>query len=93
MIGVIMNGMEGWSKVSRCLTEFNGLKYDRRNSDNTGDIGIFNERYSYQGCKWSLRKRRDGDCWGHGIPLSSMKACKEYAEKYFLKVKESACKD
>lgn len=88
-----MNVMEVWNKADVSLTQFNGLKYIRRNSDNTGDIGIFKERHSYMGCNWSVRKRRDGDCWGHGIPLSSMKACKEYAEKYFLKVEESACKD
>lgn len=90
MIGVIM---DGWNKVARHLTEFNGLKYDRRNLDNTGDIGIFKELHSLMGCGWSVRKRRDGDSWDWGIHLSSMKACREHAEKYFLKVKESACKD
>ena len=88
-----MKVMEGWNKAPRHLTEFNGLKYERRNLDNTGDIGIFKERHCYMGCGWSVRKRPDGDCWDWGIHLSSMKACKEYAEKYFLNVKESACKD
>jgi len=82
--------MNGWTKAPVYLTQFNGLKYERRNLDNTGDIGIFNERYSFNGCKWTVRKRPDGDSWGHGIPLPTMRACREHAEKYFLKVKKSA---
>jgi hypothetical protein len=85
-----MNKFDRWEKCARYLTDFNGSKFQCRNSDDNGDIGIFFEKYSCNGLKYTLRKRFDGDSWGHGIPFKTIKECKEYSEKYFLnKVEES----
>jgi len=85
-----MKQFDGWKKSEKHLTYFNGCKYERRNLEGNGDIGIFLERYNVNGCKYTLRKRPDGDSWGHGIRFSTIKECKVHADKYFLnKVEES----
>lgn len=64
-----------WTKAPRHMTEFNGLKC----SVVIGKMewGVFAERYSFLGCKWSVRQRPvDGkgealNCWGQGIPFET----------------------
>lgn len=58
-----MKKVDGWDKSPQYLTDFNGSKYERRNSEDNGDIGIFVERYNFNGCKYTLRKRPDGWYW------------------------------
>ncbi len=84
-----MRKLDGWDNAPEHLTYFNGLKYERRNLEDNGDLGMFKERYLCNGCKYSLRKRPDGDGWGFGIPFTTIKECIEHADKYFLnKVEE-----
>jgi len=85
-----MRKLDGWHKAPEYLTDFNGLKYERRNIRDNGDLGIFNERYTCNGCKYTLRSRPDGSSWGDGIPLTTIKECKEYAEKHFLDIVEES---
>jgi hypothetical protein len=79
-----------WKKALEVVTRFNGLKLECRNKENNGDIGIFKEKYTVIGCKYTLRQRPDGALnWDSGLRFKSMKECKVMAEiKYFPDVPE-----
>ncbi|MHC4180232.1 MAG: hypothetical protein ACYSWU_22230 [Planctomycetota bacterium] len=74
-----------WNKAPRFLTDFNGLKCSLV-IGNT-EWGVFSERYSYQGCKWTTRQRpldehgEPLDCWGHGTPFATKREAVDHIER------------
>ena len=72
--------MRKWNKADAGMRKFNGLALSCRNAADDGDIGIFCERYSYNGKRWAIRKRPDGDSWNFPYPFKTQKDAKEFVE-------------
>jgi len=80
-----MSTNDGWKRVSSGLSKFNGLKYQRRNREDNGDVGIFEEIHAIMSLKYSVRKSLDSEeDWNIGIRFGTIEECKAFAEKHYF---------